>query len=215
MNVTLVCGEPGSGKTTYVSKLIEAHRHPRRTFIVIAPWGGIRGTDVGTVADLYRRGSCPPVALVHDEPDAAAEFCLWRTGCVLVVDEIHQWAPRGMRLAATGSAKTPGAPRGERRSSALWRILHEGRHFKTALIGMTQRPFDVSYDLLCGVWTCIFFRLSDPAALSWVLTKTGSRRVRDAVSQHRGYLPLVWQPGREPDCEVSREEVCSDVPSSS
>jgi len=179
VNVALVIGEPGTGKTTFANRLVEQGRHPRRRFFVCAPWGGFRGVNVGTAAELARRPTWPPVSILRGEPEHALDLAVRVGSTTVVVDEIERLAP------ATVTRALPG--------SALARVLHEGRHYRVFLLGTTQFPLSVSASLRDVAYWLFFFRVSDPYQLQYISRRCGSQFAA-RVAAHTGYVPLVWTP---------------------
>lgn len=179
MNTLAVIGGPGTGKTTWVRALIEHYRHPRRRFLVWSLDGGYRGTSVGTAADLRRRQSWPPVALLDGSPTEAIRLARDVGNVTLVLDECQVAIPSTMTRLPEGHP--------------LFDILYRGRHVGVFLVCVTQFPYNVGA-CVRDTWTRIaFFGMYEPSALDWVSRRCGSR-VAAAVAAHTGHDPLLWSP---------------------
>ena len=180
-NFGIVVGGPGTGKTLYLNHLVETHRHPRRTFIVHAPHGGVRGQPVGNVKNLYGK-PIPPVALVDGTRDEVLTYALKLGSCTVVKDEAHEWFRNDRQPIPSGSP--------------AYRVLHEGRHHRVFLLTCTQFPYDLHPEVRDMDSWCFFFRLTSQRNLRWALEKTGRREYVEMVRGHSGYRPLLWVPGR-------------------
>lgn len=178
MNLVGVVGPPGSGKSTYLGRLVEAHRTARTRIFASHPYKGIRGVRVGTVRDFVQRPNWPPVALFDDTADTVVDLALMLKDRTVVVDEAETWAHK----------KYDDTP-----DSAMSRVCHRGRHYRVVLIWASQSPWDV-HSVLRGFTTrLILYGHTDPRALQWVASKCG-QAVAEAVASHTGYRPLVWSP---------------------
>jgi len=179
VNTGLVIGDPGTGKTTFAAHLLEAHRHPRRRFLVSSPWGGFRGVHVRDAAALRRRPTLPPVAIVGGEPLELLQVAVELTSCAVIVDEVQRLFP------ASEKHFDHADPR--------YKLLNEGRHYRVFLLGLTTAPHEVSYALRSAAYWLFFFRLCDSQQLQWVSSRCGARFAAQ-VAVHTGYAPLFWSP---------------------
>lgn len=179
MNTALILGEPGTGKTTFARNLIEAHRHPRRRFLIWSEWGGFRGVRIKDAAALRQRSTWPPVAVLGGDPEDVVKLALEARNTTVVVDEIQHLAPATQRRFPKGSA--------------MWSVLREGRHHRVFLVGITQFPLSVSADLRDAAHYLFCLRLSDPYQLSYVRQRCGVQFAAK-VATHTGYAPLLWTP---------------------
>ncbi len=180
MNVGLVVGEAGTGKTHWLNRLIQAHRHPRRRFWIYAPWGGFRGVPVRSVSELRRLPTLPPVVVVTGgDPVQLLEAALDVGSVTVVIDEVQSLAPATIKRW----------PRGH----PLWQVLFEGRHSRVMLWGATQFPLNVSASLRDAAFWVVAFRLCDPYQLQYLSRRCSAAVARD-VAQLTGHEHIVWTP---------------------
>jgi hypothetical protein len=112
------------------------------------------------------------------DPAELVELAIETGSVTVAIDEVQNLAPAGPR-------PVPG--------SALWRVLHEGRHHRVFLLGITQFPYQVNDSLRNAAYWWFCFRISDPIQRNAVQLRCG-RAFADRVASHGADEPLLWTP---------------------
>jgi hypothetical protein len=133
---------------------------------------------VRDAAAIRRLPTLPPVIVAGGDPHELLQLALDLGSVTVVIDEVQNLAPAGPR-------PPPGSP--------LWRVLHEGRHHRVFLLGVTQFPYQVSDSLRNSAYFWMCFRLSDPIQRQAVQMRCG-RAFADRVAVQTGPEPLLWTP---------------------
>ena len=141
LTLVLAIGRKGSGKTALLKDIVESNRHDTH-FVVYdstKEWVERPGVEVFK-SHQHTLDSIAEYAIDHEQRS------------VLVVDEVHKYAPSG------------NLPVG----SPLQRIVAEGRHLDTALLCASQRTSRVHTDLGHLADRIYLFSITGPNDLEWV-----------------------------------------------
>ena len=174
MNTCGIFGEPGTGKSHLLDKIVQAHESDDRRIWVANPFESVGGTNVGTVQDFCNRKSWPSISRFDVEPEDVLELALQVQDVTVVCDEISRWVG--------AKDKVP---------SVLKEVCSRGRHHRVYLLYTAQHPFDIPDFLRRSTYSHLFYRISAQSTRNYLAQSFGVE-LADAVRNHQGYSPLYF-----------------------
>lgn len=193
-----VCGRTQMGKSRCIRTWILRDR-PR--VIVVDPIGDypLSGPRVFTIADalsqvrehVYRGRTAWRVVLsvgrdqigglvdsVVPPLDVYGSWCRSVGGITVVLDEVGLLTPRGQ---------------GGEKISALFRV---GRHAEISVVAATQRPVNVSKEVIAQADRVIAYRLTDPDDIAYLRSTCGPDAMKIAeTAWTKPYHAMIWEQG--------------------
>lgn len=194
-----VCGQTGSGKSQYVRHMLGHPSHGRT--LVIDPVGDYRADTkhftVGgalqeirdhiyrgrqrwqVVASLERSDMATLVEALVPSRDVYSSFVrALPGGLTVVLEEVDIITPRGQ-----GGEKLAG-------------LFRRGRHVGLSAIAVTQRPSNVSKEVVAQAERVVAYRLSDPADLAYLAQRCSAAAVATGRAAWRTpHTAVVWDRG--------------------